>query len=154
MFNHLCINFVHAQFAAVIISIIIGFWTATGGSVVPKRRILPTVLWVFWSNPLQYVLNALTSIAFFCDTNKPTCLNSGRNLACLSDPTACPRCDCKRLDDAGNAFLWTTLKHNRSLNNSRVPLDMLVLALFCVFFRIAAGILISYRKHQRLAIKK
>lgn len=141
------------QIAAVIIPIIIGFWTSTGGSVVPKMKILTTVVWVYWTNPLQYALNALTSIAFFCDTNKPTCLDSGHNLACLSDPTACPQCDCKRLDDAGHAFLWITLKSNRSLDNSRVPLDMLALALFCVVFRLAAGLVITYRKQKRLASK-
>jgi len=153
VFNHMLINFVLVQIAAVIISIVIGFWTSTGGSVVPKKKILKTVVWVYWTNPLQYVLNALTSIAFFCDTSKPTCLDSGRNLACHSDPAACPLCDCKRLDDAGHAFLWTTLNFNRTLDNSRVPLDMLALALFCVFFRLAAGIVITYRKRQRLASK-
>ena len=141
----------HVQIAAVTIAIVIGFWTATGGSVVPKKKILKVVIWVFWTNPLQYALNSLTSIAFFCDTSKPTCLDSGRNLACLSDPAACPQCNCKRLDDAGNAFLWTTLKFNRSLNNARVPLDMLVLFLFCVFFRVVVLIVISYRKRKQLA---
>lgn len=138
------------QIAAVIIPIVIGFWTSTGGSVVPKKKILKTVVWVYWTNPLQYVLNALTSIAFFCDTNKSTCLDSGRSLACLSDPNACPLCDCKRLDDAGHAFLWTTLQFNRSLDHSRVPLDMLVLALFCIFFRLAAACVITYRKQKAM----
>uniref|UniRef100_A0A7I4CW03 ABC transporter domain-containing protein n=1 Tax=Physcomitrium patens TaxID=3218 RepID=A0A7I4CW03_PHYPA len=138
------------QVAATLVPIVIGFWTATAGSVVPKMMILKTVIWIFWTNPLQWALNALTSIAFFCDTNKPACLDSGRNLACLNDPTACPQCDCKRLDDARNAFLWTTLKVNRTLDHSRVPIDMLVLFLYCVFFRVATALAISYFQRKRL----
>jgi len=141
------------QVAAVLVPIIIGFWTSTGGSVVPKRMILKDVIWIFWTNPIQWVLNSLTSITFFCDTNKPTCLDSGRNLACLKDPTACPQCDCKRLHDAGNAFVWTTIKYNRSLHHGRIPIDMLVLALYCVFFRVAAALAVYFLKRKRLANK-
>lgn len=146
-------NFVHVQIAAVIIPIVIGFWTSSSGAVVPKKKLLKTVIWVYWTNPLQYALNSLSTIAFFCDTNKPTCLDSGRNMACLNDPAACPQCDCKRLDDVGHVFLWTTLKFNRSFDERRVPLDMMVLALFCIFFRLAAGCVITYHKKKRLANK-
>lgn len=151
-FNHQFM-FVHVQVAAVLVPIVIGFWTSTGGAVVPKRMILKTVIWIFWTNPIQWVLNALTSIAFFCDTNKATCLDSGRNLACLNDPSACPLCDCKRLDDARNAFLWTTIQFNRSLDHGRVPLDMLVLALYCLLFRVATALAISFFNRKRLANK-
>lgn len=136
------------QVAAVLVPIVIGFWISTGGSVVPKRKILKTVIWIFWSNPIQYALNAMTSIAFFCDTEKPECLDSGRNLACLNTPSACPRCSCDRLDDANNIFAWTQLKNNRSLNHSRVPLDMLTLALFCGLFRLVTAIVLRYQKRR------
>ena len=142
---------VHVQVAAVLISIIIGFWTSTAGAVVPKRRLLKTVIWVFWTNPLQWTLNSLLSIAFFCDTNKPTCADSGRNLACLSSAAACPQCDCKRLDDTG-AFFWNTLQFNRSLDHSRIPLDMLVLALYCLLFRVLT-LLASVYKKRKMASK-
>lgn len=152
MFNRE-LMFVHVQVAAVLVPIVIGFWTSTGGSVVPKRMILKTVIWIFWTNPIQWVLNSLTSITFFCDTNKPTCLDSGRNLACLNDPTACPQCYCKRLTDARNAFVWTTIKFNRSLDHGRIPIDMLVLALYCLLFRVATALAISYYQRKRLANK-
>jgi len=140
------------QIAASVVPIIIGFWTSTGGSVVPKRKLLKTVIWVFWSNPLQYALNALTSIAFFCDTNKPSCLDSGTNMACLNDPTACPRCDCDRLIDAKNAFVWTTLQYNRTLRNDLIPYDMLALALFAILFRIGTFAALSYQKRKNQSL--
>jgi hypothetical protein len=133
------------QIAAVLVPIVIGFWTATGGSVVPKKKILNTVIWIFWTNPIQYALNSLTSITFFCDTNKPECLNNGANMACLNSAAACAQCNCPRVSDLNDVFVWTQLQFNRSLNNARIPIDMLVLAMFVIFFRFVTAVLLYFR---------
>ncbi|KAG6540811.1 hypothetical protein Mapa_017836 [Marchantia paleacea] len=123
------------QIAGVIVTIMIGAWTGTSGVVIPKKRIPPQAVWIFWTNPIQYALNSLTSLSFYCDVDSAKCLNGGLNTTCATDPLACPQCDCPRLSDANNAFVWTTLKANRTLKNDRIGLDMVALLGFIVLFR-------------------
>ncbi|BBN17690.1 protein MpABCG27 [Marchantia polymorpha subsp. ruderalis] len=123
------------QVAGVIVTIMIGAWTGTSGVVIPKKRIPPQAVWIFWTNPIQYALNSLTSLSFYCDVDGARCLNGGLNPSCATDPLACTQCKCPRLSDANNAFVWTTLKDNRTLKNDRIGLDMVALLGFIVLFR-------------------
>lgn len=142
-----------AQIAAVLVPIIIGMWISTGGAVIAQRYLLKPFIWIFWSNPLQYTLNSLTSIAFYCDTYKAECLNGGANMACLNDPSKCLQCNCPRLLDANNTFVWTQLQFNRSLNHGRIKIDMLALACFCILFRFMAFLALKYKKSNGMFSK-
>ncbi|CAM6101594.1 unnamed protein product [Calypogeia fissa] len=135
------------QIAGTLVTIFVGFWVATSGVVVPKRKILPYLTWIFWSNPLQYALTAMTSLVFFCDTSTSDCVNNGLNTACLTTPAACPQCHCERLSDT-NALVWTTIKASRSLNYSNIKYYMLILFGFIVVFRLATFV-VWRRVHSR-----
>ncbi|KAJ7531024.1 hypothetical protein O6H91_14G029200 [Diphasiastrum complanatum] len=117
--------------AAFAMSICLSIWITGSGVVVPKLRI-HFYAWLYWSNPFQYAINALTSISFYCNTKSPVCL------ACPAGKP-CPACPCKQLTDVGYTFVWDRLKHLRSLNHQRISLDFValggmstVLALLCV----------------------
>lgn len=137
------------QIASVAVPIVIGIWISTGGLVVPRKKVLAQFIWVFWTNPLQYALDGLTSIAFYCDLEKPSCLNSGNNKACGQQPAACPSCDCPRLTDTNNTFVWQQLVNVRSLDRSRVPFDMMALVLFAILFRVLTLLAFKYMKHLK-----
>lgn len=137
------------QIASVAVPIVIGIWISTGGLVVPRKKVLAQFIWVFWTNPLQYALDGLTSIAFYCDLEKPSCLNSGNNTACRQQPDACPSCDCPRLTDTNNTFVWQQLVNVRSLDRSRVPFDMMALVLFAILFRVLTLLAFKYMKHLK-----
>ncbi|KAL2613833.1 hypothetical protein R1flu_025525 [Riccia fluitans] len=125
------------QISSVLVTIMIGAWTSTSGVVIPKL-VMPTQgLWLYWTNPLQYALNSLTSIVFYCDVNAARCLDGGRNPSCLTDPSACPQCDCKRLRDANlnNIFVWSRLKSTRTLDHERIGYDILALLSFAILVR-------------------
>ncbi|KAJ7522816.1 hypothetical protein O6H91_18G028200 [Diphasiastrum complanatum] len=137
------------QIAATLVTIFVGMWVATAGAVVPKKKILHQFLGIFWTNPLQYAINSLTSIAFYCDTEKPECLNNGLNASCLNDPSACPQCNCPRLYDSNNIFVWTQLKFAKSLNHARIPYDILALLVFVIFFRVMTFAIWNYNETKR-----
>eukprot|EP00250_Pteridium_aquilinum_P022489 c25391_g2_i1 orf=308-5194(-) len=127
------------QIASVLVPIVVGIWVSTGGLVVPRSKILNQFMGVFWTNPLQYALDGLTTIAFYCDVSKPSCLDSHQN----------DTCDCPRLSDTGNIFVWKQISENRSLHSSRVPYDMLALLLFVIGFRVLTLLAFKYMKHYK-----
>ncbi|MCO5571123.1 hypothetical protein L7F22_024855 [Adiantum nelumboides] len=136
--------------ASVLVPIVVGMWISTSGLVIPRSKILNTFIWVFWTNPLQYALHGLFSVAFYCDLDQPLCLNSGANQACERTPNACPNCDCPRMTDTGsNIFVWRQISNTRSLDNSRVPYDMVALLLFAILFRILTLLAFKYTRHYR-----
>ena len=138
------------QIASVLVPVIVGIWVATAGLVVPKRKLLSQFIWIYWTNPLQFALDGLTSVAFFCDLDKPSCLNAGRNPACASNPSVCPTCDCPRLSDSPTStFVWSQISYNRSLHYSRVPYDMLALFLSAVIIRFLTFMALKYMKHYK-----
>lgn len=59
------------QAASVLVSILISIWIPTGGLVLVYQKFTAGLIWLYWTNPLQYALNALTSISFYCDTASP-----------------------------------------------------------------------------------
>eukprot|EP00250_Pteridium_aquilinum_P022490 c25391_g3_i1 orf=250-2904(-) len=136
------------QIASVLVPIVIGMWISTGGLVVPRNKIHKLFIWVFWTNPLQYALDGLTTIAFYCDLDKPSCLDSDQN-NCLNDPSKCPSCDCPRLEDANNIFVWRQLTNIRSLDYTRVPYDMVALLLFAIVFRVLTLLAFKYTRHYK-----
>ena len=133
----------------MLVPIVVGIWVATGGLVVPRNRILSQFLGIYYTNPLQYALDGLTSIAFYCDVNKTACMNNGMNGACRLDQSACPTCDCPRLNDSTpvNTFVWTQISTNRSLDYSWVGYDMLALAVAAVIIRFLTFLAAKYLKH-------
>eukprot|EP00850_Spirogloea_muscicola_P004781 SM000021S06414 [mRNA] locus=s21:129930:140406:+ [translate_table: standard] len=135
--------------ALIVIPILISLWVPSNGYVVVKRKVVDPYIWLFWSNPLQYALNALTSLVFFCNTDGPLCKRGGQNLMCAINPAACPMCTCPRLHDTRNVFVWDTISASRSLNHSQIGLDMMALALFSVFFRVASYLALRYLRHNR-----
>lgn len=53
--------------AAFSVSIVTSLWVSASGVVVVLSDI-KFYQWMYWSNPFQYAMNALTSISFYCDT--------------------------------------------------------------------------------------
>ncbi|KAH7447131.1 hypothetical protein KP509_01G092800 [Ceratopteris richardii] len=136
--------------ASVLVPIIVGIWISTAGLTVPRSMITDTFIWVFWTNPLQYALDGLTSIAFYCDLDKPLCLDSNRNPQCEKNPAACPSCDCPRMSDTGNnIFVWRQVSNIRSLNYSRIHYDMIALLLFAILFRILTLLAFRFTRHYK-----
>ena len=50
---------------------LISIWIPTGGLVLVYQKFTAGFFWLYWTNPLQYALNAMTSITFYCDTKSP-----------------------------------------------------------------------------------
>lgn len=134
------------QIAGTLVTIFIGFWVATSGVVVPKKKILPYMIWIFWTNPIQFALTAMSEITFYCQVNSSDCENNGLNKACASSAAACPTCHCERLQDTGQ-FTWSTLKYNRNFHHGSANWYMLVLFGFIVVFR--ASTLLVWKYHAR-----
>lgn len=57
--------------AAFAMSIVTSLWVSASGVVVVLSDI-KFYQWMYWSNPFQYAMNALTSISFYCDTKNCT----------------------------------------------------------------------------------
>ncbi|KAL3689857.1 hypothetical protein R1sor_016166 [Riccia sorocarpa] len=133
------------QISSVLVTIVIGALTSTSGVVIPKLVLHPQGVWLYWINPIQYALNSLTSIAFYCDVNSSDCMDSGRNPSCLTNQLACPRCDCHRLRDSNNMFVWSRLKATRTLDHGRIGYDILALVCFALLFRTMTVFIWRYR---------
>ncbi|KAH7282783.1 hypothetical protein KP509_35G047300 [Ceratopteris richardii] len=134
--------------ASVLVPIVVGIWISTAGLVVPRSMILNTFIWVFWTNPLQWALDGLTSVAFYCVLDKPSCLNSNLNPECETDIKACPQCDCPRMSGT-NVFVWRQISNIRSLDYGRIPYDMIALLLFAILFRVLTVLAFKYTRHYR-----
>lgn len=140
----LAIVFPQPKIASVLIPMITGAWITTGGYILPKTLILDVYKVVFWSNPLQFALNTMSAVAFFCDTEAPECQPMG----CKTDPSFCPLCPCPRVTDFGNVFVWDLLKQQRSLQRDRVGLDWLFLLGFCLLCRVGTYIALRVLRHN------
>ena len=140
----LALLFPSPQIASVLIPMLTGAWITTGGYILPRSKMEGAYLWMFWTNPLQYALNSLSSLAFFCDTASPQCSPPG----CATTPSSCPSCLCPRLRDYGNVFVWTQLKTQRSLDRERVGLDWLFLGCFCLLLRLLTYCALRLLRHN------
>lgn len=134
--------------ANILVSVFISVIVPTSGYIIPKIKVEPEYIWVFWLNPLQYALNAMTSVAFFCHTQGPLCKDNGLNPSCGTIPAACPQCPCPRLSST-HVFVWDQLKLNRSLDHTRVGTDIMALALFAVLFRVLAILALRFLSWNR-----
>ncbi|GBG81806.1 hypothetical protein CBR_g33986 [Chara braunii] len=117
-----------AETATIIIPIVSNIWNIMSGFMIPKKSIPNFYIWLFWVNPTQYALNALTSIAFYCDVQK--------------NP------NCPKLKET-DAYVWPTMKAARSLDYSRRYIDMLALLLFMAAFRALAYVALKFMKYNR-----
>ncbi|XP_058077607.1 ABC transporter G family member 43-like [Magnolia sinica] len=114
--------------AAFATSIVTSIWVSASGVVVVFSDI-KFYKWVYWSNPFQFAMNALTSISFFCETKK-----------CGLD------CRCPRLPDG--SYVWDRLASTRALSKGRIDLDMATLAGMCVLFAGLAFLFFVLLKHN------
>jgi hypothetical protein len=73
----------------------------------------------------------MTVIAFYCNTMGRDCSVIG----CDTDPSLCSKCQCPRLRNYGNAFVWDVLREQRTLERFRVGYDILFLVMFCLLCR-------------------
>ena len=137
------------QIPAVLIPMLTGIWITTGGYILPLSKIKGAYIWLFWTNPLQYALNSLTSLAFYCDTTSPQCSTPG----CATTPSSCPSCHCPRLLDYGNVFVWDNLRTQRSLQIERVGLDSVYLACFALLLRLLTYIALRVLRHNTQSSK-
>eukprot|EP00897_Mesotaenium_endlicherianum_P003134 jgi/Mesen1/2849/ME000174S02102 len=147
----LAVLFPFAPLASTIIPIIISLWIPTGGLVVQKVKIPSWWVWVYWTNPQAYTYNALLSTAFFCDTSVPACkFPKDEHGAPAGPPLTGPPagCICPILTDS-QVFVWDQVKADRSLDHSRVPFTMIILAAYCVFFYLLFGASLRFLKHNK-----
>ncbi|GAQ83468.1 hypothetical protein KFL_001490085 [Klebsormidium nitens] len=128
--------------SSVIVTCITSMWIATAGLVLPRVLIPDVYIWVYWTNPFQYALQGMTSVAFFCDTTTAACSAPG----CAT--RSCPGCDCTRLSD-NPSFVWTALKSQRNLHEGQAKWDIFYLFLFCVAFRLLTWVALKTLKHNR-----
>ncbi|KAK9292057.1 hypothetical protein L1049_020011 [Liquidambar formosana] len=114
--------------AAFAVSIVTSLWVSASGVVVMLSDIR-FYRWMYWGNPFQYALNAMTSISFYCDTKK-----------CGSD------CRCPRLTDG--SYVWDRLATVRALSHERINTDILTLSAMCVLFASLAFLFFVVLKHN------
>ncbi|KAI8027101.1 ABC transporter G family member 38 [Camellia lanceoleosa] len=117
--------------AAFIVSIVTSLWVSTSGVVVLLSDI-KFYRWMYWSNPFQFALNAMTSISFYCDTKE-----------CRS------KCDCPQLPDG--SYVWDRLAIVRALNQARIQMDILTLSAMCLLFSGLAFLFFVVLKHNSTA---
>ncbi|GMP26118.1 hypothetical protein CsSME_00002699 [Camellia sinensis var. sinensis] len=117
--------------AAFIVSIVTSLWVSTSGVVVLLSNI-KFYRWMYWSNPFQFALNAMTSISFYCDTRE-----------CRS------KCDCPQLPDG--SYVWDRLAIVRALNQARIQMDILILSAMCLLFSGLAFLFFVVLKHNSTA---
>lgn len=116
-------------FAAFLVSIATSFWVSSSGVVVLLSNI-KFYRWMYWSNPFQYAINALTSISFYCNTK-----------VCASS------CSCPTLPDG--SYVWDRLASLRALSHTRIDRDIYVLAAMCVLFSSLAFLFFSMLRHNK-----
>lgn len=122
------------MFAAFLVSIVTSFWVSASGVVVVLSNI-KFYKWMYWTNPFQYAMNALTSICFYCNTK-----------ACNGS-----NCRCARLSDG--SYVWDRLADARSLSQARIDTDITILSAMCVLFAGLAFLFFSMLRHnQKLAL--
>lgn len=92
--------------AAFHVSIVTSLWVSASGVVVVLAD-TRFYSWMQWTNPFQYLINAMTSISFYCNA-KP------------------------QLPDG--PFVWDRLATERSLSYERIDKDILILSTMCVLF--------------------
>ncbi|KAK6911685.1 ABC transporter-like, ATP-binding domain [Dillenia turbinata] len=114
--------------AAFAMSIVTSLWVSASGVVVVLSDIR-FYRWMYWSNPFQYAMNAMTSLSFYCDTSN-----------CGSD------CKCPRLPD-GN-YVWDKLASARYLNYGRIDTDIIMLSGMCLFYASLAFLFFVLLKHN------
>ncbi|KAK3016996.1 hypothetical protein RJ639_006562 [Escallonia herrerae] len=115
--------------AAFIVSIVTSLWVSASGVVVVLSDIR-FYRWMYWSNPFQFAINAMTSISFYCDTTE-----------CRAD------CRCPRLPDG--SFVWDRLASARTLSYARIDTDILTLSAMSVLFAGLAFLFFVVLKHNR-----
>lgn len=114
--------------AAFAVSIVTSLWVSASGVVVLLSDI-KFYKWMYWSNPLQYAMNVMTSISFYCNTE-----------GCVS------QCNCPRLQDG--SFVWDRLETLRSLSHERIDLDILILSAMCLLFASLASVFFAVLRHN------
>ncbi|KAK2977191.1 hypothetical protein RJ640_008816 [Escallonia rubra] len=115
--------------AAFMVSIVTSLWVSASGVVVVISDIR-FYKWMYWSNPFQFAINAMTSISFYCDTTE-----------CRAD------CRCPRLPDG--SFVWDRLASARTLSYARIDTDILTLSAMSVVFAGLAFLFFVVLKHNR-----
>ncbi|PON69613.1 ABC transporter, G [Parasponia andersonii] len=114
--------------AAFAVSILTSLWVSASGVVVVLSDI-KFYRWMYWTNPFQYAMNALTSISFYCAKGE-----------CTED------CKCPKLPDGSD--VWERLATVRSLSHERIDTDILILTTMCVLFAVVAFIFFAVLKHN------
>ncbi|XP_031252447.1 ABC transporter G family member 43-like isoform X1 [Pistacia vera] len=114
--------------AAFAVSIVTSLWVSASGVVVVLSDI-KFYQWMYWTNPFQYAINAMTAISFYCDTKN-----------CGSE------CRCPRLPDG--SYVWDRLATGRSLSYERIEKDILILSAMCVLFSSLAFLFSVVLKHN------
>ncbi|KAL6324023.1 hypothetical protein AAG906_006294 [Vitis piasezkii] len=114
--------------AAFSVSIVTSMWVSTSGVVVVLSDIR-FYRWMYWSNPFQFAINVITTISFYCDTEK-----------CTS------ACSCPRLPDG--SYVWDRLANARSLSHNRIGTDILILSIMCMLFASLAFLFFIVLKHN------
>ncbi|KAJ0078484.1 hypothetical protein Patl1_23940 [Pistacia atlantica] len=114
--------------AAFAVSIVTSLWVSASGVVVVLSDI-KFYQWMYWTNPFQYAINAMTAISFHCDTKN-----------CGSE------CRCPRLLDG--SYVWDRLATGRSLSYERIEKDILILSAMCVLFSSLAFLFFVVLKHN------
>ncbi|PON98277.1 ABC transporter, G [Trema orientale] len=114
--------------AAFAVSILTSLWVSASGVVVVLSDI-KFYRWMYWTNPFQYAMNALTSISFYCAKGE-----------CTED------CKCPKLPDGSD--VWERLATVRSLSRERIVTDILILTAMCVLFAIVTFVFFVVLKHN------
>ncbi|KAL6008711.1 hypothetical protein ACLOJK_021937 [Asimina triloba] len=114
--------------AAFATSIVTSVWISASGVVVVFSDI-KFYKWVYWTNPFQFAMNALTSISFFCDTKQ-----------CRSE------CRCPQLPDG--SYVWERLASSRALSKGWIYPDIAILSGMCALFAGLAFLFFVLFKHN------
>ncbi|MCO5592667.1 hypothetical protein L7F22_046670 [Adiantum nelumboides] len=137
----LTLAFPQPVLAAFVVSIITSIWVSGSGVVVPLSKISQAYRWVFWTNPYQYVVNTLTAVSFYCDTDSDECKNCVINQACSS-------CPCVQLSNLNYTFAWDRLDEVRSIREDAIHMDFVALLGMSALFATLAFFAFAFLRHN------
>jgi len=117
------------QIAQGLGSVIATIWNLFCGFLIPKPNIPTFWIWLYWTSPIRYALEALAVTQFYCDIN---------------DPAA----NCKKIVVSGSeVYQWTYVNSTLGFDYDLRWVDLLALLLFTSAFRVAAFFALKYVKH-------
>jgi len=126
----IAVVFPSVEMAQPIGSLFVSLWNTFSGFMVPKNQIPKFWIWLYYLSPFRYSLNAIGASQFYCE---------GENCPTISATLGSQH--------VSNIPLWSYIQSTYNFDYEQRWLDVGVLIIFIVGFRVAAYLGLKYVKH-------